>query len=324
MNGSEITVVIPTWNRWELLQNCLDSLLDQTRVPRILVVDNGSTDGTRENLRNYYPPVQVLGLTRNLGFARAVNLGLQRVRTAYVALLNNDTVADREWVAAGLDALHSCPEYGFFASRMLMLQDPSRLDSAGDVYGPTGLPLKRGNGEPADRYREREEVLGASAGAAFYRRELFQRVGGFDEDFHIYLEDVEWSLRARLFGYRCLYLPDAVVYHWEAASDPDRSLDGPATASGAFYSPRRVYWITRNRWQLMVLYQCWRHAPWLAYGWIRSLTFHLLKAGHAGAFVKGLAAGIRRTPAAIRKRRRIRRQAQLTGRELCKLLRTFS
>lgn len=324
MNAPRITVVIPTWNRWELLQNCLDSLFDQSHVPRILVVDNGSSDGTREKLRNYYPPVQVLGLTRNLGFARAVNLGLQRVHTPYVALLNNDTVADREWVAAGLEALQSCTEYGFFASRMLMLPDRSRLDSAGDLYGRTGLPLKRGNGEPADRYLEREEVLGASAGAAFYRMELFRRVGGFDEDFHIYLEDVEWSLRARLFGYRCLYLPEAVVYHWEAASDPDRKLDASATGPEAYYSSHRVYWITRNRWLLMVLYQCWCHAPWLLYGWLRSLGFHLFKAGHVAAFLRGLAAGVRATPEALRKRRRIHREAELTGRQLCKLLATFS
>ncbi len=320
----EITVIIPTWNRWDLLRDCLDALDEQTEPGRILVVDNGSQDGTREGLRRNYPHVQVLALTRNLGFARAVNLALERVRTPYVALLNNDAVADRAWLAAGLAGLRGHPEYSFFASRMIQLQHPDRLDSAGDCYGRTGLPVKRGFGRPADAYPTAEEVLGASAGAAFYRREVFRSVGGFDETFHLYLEDVEWSLRARLFGHRCLYLPDAVVYHWEAASDPDRSTWSSSRVDRAFYSSERVFWITRNRWQLMVQYQPLRNTPWLLYGWMRSFLFHLLKAGYTRDFLRGLAAGVRLTPRALERRRRLKASGVLSNKELCRLLRAYS
>ncbi|UCF39053.1 MAG: glycosyltransferase [Acidobacteriota bacterium] len=168
---SEITVVIPTWNRKDLLHGCLKSLSIQTEPCRILVVDNGSTDGSIEMVQGAFPEADILALEENQGFARAVNRGIQLVKTRYVALLNNDTEVDPEWIAAGLHAFSTYPDHWFFASRMVDFFDPTVLDSAGDFYSRSGMPYKRGTGEPSNRYDRVEPVLGASAGAAFYRSE---------------------------------------------------------------------------------------------------------------------------------------------------------
>lgn len=330
--GGEITVIVPTWNRKELLSRCLDSLRRQTAPCRVLVVDDGSTDGTEELVRHQFSAFDYLRLGQNLGFCRAVNEGIRRAYTPFLALLNNDTEADPGWMEAGLSAFERFPSYWFFASRIVNFFARDLLDSAGDCYSRSGMPYKRGGGRRLGEFSRSGPVLGASAGAAFYRRDLFDRIGLFDESYHMYLEDVDLSLRAQLAGYPCLYLPDAVVYHIEAASDPGRrtqALEGanrpPSSGCRAstirpFYSDRRVYWITRNRWQLMVTHQPVRHLPWLLYGWTRSFLFHLLKAGCAGAFLRGLAAGIRSSPRALAKRRQLRSQRVLSVRDLCRMM----
>ena len=390
-----LTVIIPTWNRARLLEQCLSSLARQRVTCPVLVVDNGSTDSTREMLEARFPEVEVLALEENQGFARAVNRGILHSKSEYVALLNNDTEVDPGWVEAGLAAFDQNPGYWFLASRMMDFRRRSTIDSAGDGYDRTGMPYKRGRGDPSHRHCERRPVLGASAGAAFYRRELFLRIGLFDEQYYMYLEDVDLSLRAQLTGHPCLYVPEAAVYHIEAASDASRkvlveeltgtgkegahrprsveilrekgglgtetfqsavpirrrrggqeyppsegapcfSQKGAPRVQGAKkngtagpvepaplptpYSPVRVYWITRNRWQLMVTYQPGRNLLRLAYGWARSTLFHALKAGYLGSFLRGLGAGMARTPQALAKRFRLRRIRVLSGREICRLM----
>jgi len=224
---SELTVIIPTWNRRGLLVNCLESLRKQTVSCHILVVDNGSIDSTQEVIeaqRTIFPGMlDFIQLDRNVGFARAVNEGIKAAQTEFIALLNNDTEADPHWIEAGLHALRELHGYSFFASKIVNFHQRALLDCAGDCYSQAGIPYKRGYGEPVEEFAKTEPVLGASAAAAFYLRSLFDEIGLFDEDFIIYLEDVDLSLRAQLLGHRCLYLPDAIVYHIEAASDSDRT-----------------------------------------------------------------------------------------------------
>ena len=330
--ASDLTVVIPTWNQAGLLDGCLTSLQQQTRVPGILVVDNGSTDATPTVLSGF-PLVQCQRLPENQGFARAVNAGLRRVSTPYVALLNNDTQVHPEWAEQGLLGFSRHPDFSFFASRIVHYFDRRYLDSAGDCYLPSGLPCKRGSGQPQHRFDVSCEVLGASAGAAFYRRTLFQEVGLLDEDFFMYLEDVEFSLRARMLGYRCRYLPQAIVYHMEAASDPERAGRPPAQGrkpeSGKdtaeppriYYSATRVFWITRNRWNLMIIYQTGANTLHLVFGWLKSACFHLFRAGFFGAFLRGLWAGLISTPQSWHKRREWRQRCKLTTRQRRQLFR---
>ena len=345
-HDSRLTVVIPTWNRARLLEQCLASLAGQRVTCPVLVVDNGSADSTLEMLEARFPEVEVLALEENQGFARAVNRGIVHSGSEYVALLNNDTEVDPGWVEAGLAAFEQNPGYWILASRMMDFRQRSIIDSAGDGYDRTGMPYKRGRGEPRHRHLQRRPVLGASAGAAFYRRELFQRIGLFDETYYMYLEDVDLSLRAQFTGHPCLYVPEAVVYHIEAGSDGSREeLVGELTGGDSVeprkggrmkkggggraversplptpYSPGRVYWITRNRWQLMVTYQLGRNVLQLAYGWARSAAFHAVKAGYLGSFLWGLGAGIVRTPQALAKRFRLRRKRVLSGRDICRLM----
>ena len=218
-----------------------------------------------------------------------------------------------------------------FASKIVNFHQRNLLDCAGDCYGQAGIPYKRGYGEPVEKFSQTQPVLGASAAAAFYLRRLFEDIGFFDEDFVIYLEDVDLSLRAQLLGHRCLYLPDAIVYHMETASDPNTGLqtnrrqtaDREATdhRPQSQYSYRRVYWITRNRWQLMVTYQPLRHLPWILYGWTRSALFHLFKGGFLGSFLSGLVAGFFSTPGALQNRLAIGRKRVLWPQQFCQLLR---
>ena len=237
---SELTVIIPTWNGCHLLEKCLESLHRQTLPCQVIVVDNGSTDSTYEMVRSAsrsFPlRLQYLALETNLGFAKAVNEGILSAHSEFVALLNNDTEADACWVENGLQAMRRFSGYSFFASRIVNYHQRHLLDSAGDCYDPRGIPFKRGFSQPIETYLEAEPVVAASAAAAFYRRALFDEIGLFDEDFFMYLEDVDWSLRAQLAGHRCLYLPEAVVYHVEAASDPDR-VRGTARKSSGLGTP---------------------------------------------------------------------------------------
>jgi len=306
----DIGVIIPTWNKRHLLQTCLRSLASQTVRGSVLVVDNGSTDGTAAMIRSEFPWCECLCLDQNLGFAAAVNLGIRESRASLVALLNNDTEVDPGWLEAGWQAARLHPEYSLFASRLLNYFQRDRIDSAGDCYGRTGLAYKRGAGLPSSNYLQSEAVLSATAGAAFIRREVFDGIGLLDEEFYMYLEDVDFCLRAQVAGFRCLYVPDAVVFHMEAASDPHcdspRQLNTTGSAR-AYYSPTRVYWITRNRWRLMVTFQPVRNVPWLLYGWARSFLFHLLKAGYTWHFVRGIAAGVLCSRACLVKRRQLKR-----------------
>ena len=341
----KLTIIIPTWNQSELLRNCLKSILHQTKPCQILVVDNDSTDLTETMLTTecnaFQGRLQHLRLGSNQGFARAVNQGVRSARTDCIALLNNDTEVDARWVESGLHALAEFPEYSFFASRIVDFYDRTLLDSAGDCYDRKGIPYKRGHGADTKTFCLREEVPGASAAAAFYRRSLFEQVGLFDEDLFMYLEDADLSLRAQLQGHRCLYLPDAIVYHIEAASNPygGSRMGDPASGNeelssetltdrrqhsnrlGAVSSepgirtknsPQRVYWITRNRWQLMITYQPLRHSPWLLYGWLRSLVSYLAKGRIFWPFLRGVGAGLLQTRLAIRKRRRLRHKRILS------------
>jgi len=312
---SELTVVIPSWNGREMLRRCMRALADNTQECSVIVVDDGSKDQTMEMVERDFPAAGIVSLPRNSGFAVAANAGLARVSSPLAGLLNNDTEPRSDWVAAVLAGARDYPDYGFFASRMVNYYNPAILDSAGDLYLRTGMPLKRGNGRPADTFPKDEPVLAASAGAAVYRRQALEQSGLLDETYRMYLEDVDLSLRLQASGFRCMYLSEAVVRHREAASDPDRNRN---RESGTFYSSRRVFWISRNRWLLMVTWQPLWNLPWLIYGWARSFAFHLFKAGFTKDFLRGIASGIAASPRAWKKRAHLRWSPETSMKELCR------
>ncbi|MBI4456103.1 MAG: glycosyltransferase family 2 protein [Acidobacteria bacterium] len=210
----QCTVVVLNWNGLEHLPTCLHSLRRQTFGDfKTLLVDNGSTDGSREWVRSEFPEISVLSLEENLGFAAANNRAIEACDTPWVALLNNDTETDPRWLQALMEAAGSHPGAAFFASQIRLFGERHLLDSAGDGLPIAGAAFKIGHLQPAQLYCQPRYVFGPSGAAALYRTDLLRKLGGFDEDFFCIYEDADLNLRAQLCGYRCFYVPAAVVYH---------------------------------------------------------------------------------------------------------------
>ena len=219
-----IDIIIPNYNGVALLPTCLDALRHQTRRDfTVTVVDDGSTDGSRELLAKAYAEVRVLALPVNGGFVRAVNAGIAATGGTIVVLLNNDTEATSGWLAALVGALEARPEYDFAASKLLLFDQRDTFHSAGDGYRSDGVPFSRGVWQrDTGQYNQVEAVFGPCAGAAAYRRTALDAlaVDGqvFDSDLGMYCEDVDLNLRAWRRGIRTVYVPEAVVYHCLSAS----------------------------------------------------------------------------------------------------------
>ena len=233
-----VSLIIVNWNGKKYLAECLDALRNQeTRPHSIILVDNASSDRSVEIVQAGYPDIEIIRLDENLGFAAGNNIALKRVSTEFVALLNNDAVPDSLWLTKLLDAFKKHPEAGFAASKMLFYHTREWIDRTGDVYTRAGTALMRGRGEPSDAYNEREYVFGACAGAALYRTEMLRNIGLFDESFFLLYEDVDLSFRAQLRGYKCIYVPEAVVYHVGSGSI------GEDTPTSVYYSHRNLEWV---------------------------------------------------------------------------------
>jgi GT2 family glycosyltransferase len=238
---SKVYVVIPNWNGADSLAACLDSLLRQSEKPHVIVVDNGSTDGSLELLEKY-PKVQIIKHAENKGYAGGMNPGLQQAiddGAEYVAAFNNDAVADKHWLRELVQALSKQPKAGI-ATCKLLSADGQHIDSTGDYFTVWGLPYPRGRGETdLTKYDDQTEIFGASGGASLYRVSLLQEVGLFDEDFFAYYEDVDLSFRAQLAGWEVVYVPSAVAYHQISATS--NRLKGFATYQTMKNQPLLVY-----------------------------------------------------------------------------------
>lgn len=212
----KVTVVIVNWNGERFLDRCLSALLAQTVIPNeIILVDNGSSDASLDIVRRY-PLVRVLERNENLGFARGNNVAIQAAaaESEWIALLNPDAFPAPRWLEALLSTVQDSPDLDVFGSKLVNAADPSVLDGAGDAYHMSGLVWRMGHGEPVVHFSEEvREAFSPCAAAALYRRSALIQVGGFDEDFFCYVEDVDLGFRLRLAGYRCCYIPAAVVYH---------------------------------------------------------------------------------------------------------------
>jgi GT2 family glycosyltransferase len=209
-----VSVVIPNWNGRHWLAGCLNSVAAQTLTAHeVIVVDNGSTDGSVQELSVSHPEVRVVALAHNTGFAFAANRGVEAARGELIALLNTDIVLEGDWLARMIAAIGHTPGVASVAGKMLSLSEPERIYDAGDVLRRDGACEQRGRFMLDDgRFDAPGEVFGACAGAALYRRQALLSVGGFDERFFAYLEDVDLALRLRLAGWSCRYEP-AVAYH---------------------------------------------------------------------------------------------------------------
>jgi GT2 family glycosyltransferase len=236
-----ISVVIPTYNGREYLADCLEALRSQIRKPdEILLVDDGSTDGTDVFVTRSYPEVRLLRFDSNRGFAAAVNEGIRRSTGGYIALLNNDTRAAPQWLSELEKTLDENSSVGFCSSKMLFADRPNIINSIGIGFTRAGAAFDVGEGRAdGQEFQHPRPIFGACAGAAMYRRELFDEIGLLDEDFFMWYEDVDLSFRAQLAGYRCQYVPTAVVYHVGG---------GTASSTDALH----IRYCTRNQVLVMV------------------------------------------------------------------------
>ena len=209
-------VVVPNWNGAEDLAPCLDSLLAQTLAPEVVVVDNGSQDGSVALVSGRYPQVALLRHAENRGFAGAMNAGLAHARARgarYAAAFNNDAVAEPDWLRLLVDHLERHPSVGA-ASGKVLSADGATLDSTGDYMTTWGVPHPRGRDEAdVDAYDGETEIFAASGAASVYRMAMIEDVGAFDEDFFAYYEDVDLCFRAQWAGWRVAYVPGARAYH---------------------------------------------------------------------------------------------------------------
>lgn len=251
--GNLVGVVIVNWNGLAFLRQCLPAVMAQT-VPdvEVVVVDNASTDGSAAWLADHYPQVKVLVNSTNLGFAEANNQGIGATQNKYVAILNNDTVPEREWLAGLLAVGESAPDVGMVASQVSFMYDPGRLDSAGIEVDVLGMAWNRHLGDAVDQAAtDPVEVFGPSGSAALLRREMLDRIGAFDTRYFAYYEDVDLAWRAQRAGWRCLYAPVARVAHVHSATA--RRMPG-----------LKAYRLGLNKWRtLFKHYPFARLAPWV-------------------------------------------------------------
>lgn len=274
------TVVIPNLNGMQYLKACLDSLMEQSRQDfSVILIDNGSEDGSADYVESHYPEVTVRRFAANEGFCRAVNEGILMTQTPYVILLNNDTICETSFIEELVGAMEAETQCFSCAAKMVQMKDPGLMDNAGDYYCALGWAYALGKGKPAGRYDRRREIFSACAGAAIYRRAVFDEIGLFDETHFAYLEDIDVAYRARIAGYRNLYIPEAVVHHVGSAT------------SGSVYNEFKIRHSSRNSIYLIYKNMPWPqillNLPFLAAGFLIKILF-FSKKGYRKEYVAGL------------------------------------
>lgn len=287
---TQVTIVIPNYNGIKFLKDCMESLHAQQEAPEfeVLVVDNGSTDGSCEYLEAQFPKVRLVKLDHNTGFCHAVNVGIRESNAPYILLLNNDTKADTYFVKYLYEAI-TAPSAGkvFSVSAcMLTWQDESKVDGAGDLYTVLGWALARGKGQNASEYDKSVGIFSACGGAAIYKREVLDRIGLFDEAHFAYLEDLDLGYRAKSFGYKNLYEPKAKVIHFGSATSGSRYNAWKVELAAA----NSVYVVFKN----MPLLQWLFNLPFLLLGKLVKWLF-FCKKGLGRAYAKGLFVGVKKS-----------------------------
>ncbi|MCP4428217.1 MAG: glycosyltransferase family 2 protein [Chloroflexi bacterium] len=247
-----VSVIIPHLNGRHHLGDCFNSLRRQTWSDfEVLLVDNGSTDGTQEYVRQQFPEVKLLELGRNLGFTGACNAGWRAAGGEFIVLLNNDTEVEPRWLHEIVDAFRRRPDVGVVASKMLLFDRRDHFHTAGDFYRIDGIPGNRGVWrQDAGQYDVEEEVFGACGGSSAYRRQLLDEIGFLDDDFFFSCEDVDIAWRAHLAGWKVLYAPTAVVYHKLKATGGD--------VTGSYYDGRNFLYLIWKNYPTSLLCQNWR------------------------------------------------------------------
>jgi GT2 family glycosyltransferase len=305
---SRVAVAIVNANSGRYLPRAIAALSRQTRpADRILVVDNGSTDGSSDGLENDFAGIEVIRLGRNAGFAAANNVAARRADDCeWLALLNPDAFPEPSWLAELLEATAQKPSHSFFASQLVMASDPQTLDAAGDAFHVSGVAWQRQRGAPTSAAAAPGEVFSPSAAAALYRRDAFLQVGGFDERFFCYFEDVDLGFRLRLAGHRCWYVPSAVVHHVGSATS------GRESDFVIYHTHRNIVWTFAKNMPSPLL---WVYLPQhVLVGVLTLVAYAALR--RFGLVLTAKRDALRELPAVLRNRRALQRGRVVSASEL--------
>jgi len=309
----DVAVIIVNYNSGDALNRCLQALAAQTVRPRqVLLIDNASQDGSTDQAERAYPWLRVIRCPENYGFAAANNQAVaQSEASEWLALLNPDAFPAPDWLAALQQATQNDPQYALFGCRLLDAADPERLDGVGDSYHASGLAWRRGHGEPAaGRYLPAEEIFAPCAAAALYRRAAFLEAGGFDERFFCYMEDVDLGFRLRLLGYRCGYVPTAIVHHVGSGTTGARST------FTVYHGHRNLVWTYLKNMP----------APWFWWYLPAHLALNLFSIGwligrgQGRIALKAKVDALREWPRVWRQRQQIQQQRRVNGSEIRRML----
>lgn len=276
-----VSIIIPNYNGIKYLSECVEAIKEQLEI---IIVDNASTDSDYKTIKERYPYILFKKLDKNYGFSRAVNEGIKMAKGEYVLLLNNDTKICDEFLEPLLKCIKSDQKIFAICSQMIQYQEPSLIDDAGDEYNLLGWAYKRGDGKKVDTYKNTQQVFSACAGAALYRKAIFEKIGYFDEHFFAYMEDVDISYRARIYGYKNMYCPKAKVLHIGSAT------------SGSKYNAFKVRLAARNNiyvpYKNMPFLQLIINMPFLLLGYLIKYIF-FIKKGFGKEYKEGFLEGLR-------------------------------
>ncbi|MBN1234722.1 MAG: glycosyltransferase family 2 protein [Methanotrichaceae archaeon] len=291
-----ISIVVLNYNGQRYLNSCLASLAAQTyRDFEVIVVDNDSTDGSVEHLKANFPWVRLVINKENLGFAGGTNSGIRAAQGELILTFNNDAKADSR-LLEHLQKPLADSKVGVCAAKMLLAD--GRINSTGICLSRSGAAWDRGMYEPDQgQYDAEEEVFGACAGAALYRKEMLDEIGLFDEDFFLYMEDVDLAFRARLAGWRCIYVPEAVVYHHHGGTAV------PGSDLSVYYGNRNVIWYVIKDFPTRLLIAS---LPFILARNLATIPYYALR-GQGRVILKSKLDALRGLPGMIRKRRQVLR-----------------
>ena len=273
-----VSVIIVNYNGITYLGECISSLLTQTYPAiEIIFVDNGSSDGSCEYIKKNYPSVKIITNNKNLGFAKGNNVGIKVAKGELIATLNNDTKVTPRWVEELVDAINSDANVGMCASKMLFMKNAEFINSTGICISRSGACWDRGMFEYDNgHYGSIDEVFGPCAGAAMYRKSMLEEIGLFDEDFYAYMEDVDLAFRGRLRGWKCLYVPEAIVFHVHGGTA------GYVSDYTIYYGNRNIIWNCVKNYPTRLLITS---LPWIIGRNLAVIPYYILK-GHGGTIIR--------------------------------------
>lgn len=307
----KVSIIIVNWNGKEILKNCLDSILKQSfNDYEVIVVDNGSVDNSVEFIPKYYPSFNVVALKENTGFTGGNIEGLKHAKGDFIVLLNNDAVLTPDWLSTMVSAIDSDCRIGFCSSKII-IEGTNKIDSVGDMFTTAFTGVKLGEFRNADEFSIRKYVPGACAAALIFRKSMLDEIGFLDNDFFLNHEDTDLSMRAWLAGWKCLFVPEAVVYHKVSASI------GNLSDTSVYYFSRNNEWVWIKNTPLLLLI---RYLPQRIIYEMSSFGYFCILKRKWRPFIKGKVAALLKLPLMLKKRKEIQKLIKLSNQEIQKEL----